>query len=114
MDPIALFTVQFSLARVVDLNHPANQLALGVTRQQLTTPDWRGAYAHGHPIFTHAVGTRLNDLGIQGLIYPSAKNPTTANMATFIDNLEHPRVVTISDGKTVHRIPEVMETLGVD
>lgn len=81
--PRTMFTIVFDLKYVMDLTDPATREHLGYGLDMLRSP-WRRRTPNAP---TQLLGRAAYEEGVQGLIYPSAKNPDGTNLVVFPDNL---------------------------
>jgi len=82
--PRLLVTVEVTLKRVVDLREAATCALLGVSQHELSA-EWRLATALSR---TQRLGTQLGEMGFEGVLVPSTLEPTSANLAVLVRNIE--------------------------
>jgi len=70
-EPYVIFSIGFSLGRVLDLSQPEAWATIRVTKDQLTAP-WRKQQLFGEPILTQAIGAKVLELDIEALKFVSA------------------------------------------
>ncbi|MBF6594495.1 MAG: RES family NAD+ phosphorylase [Thermaceae bacterium] len=103
-EPYVIFSIGFSLSRIVDLSLPEAWRILGVTREQLTAP-WRKKQLFGEPILTQAIWAKALELGLEALKFVSATDGQV-NLAVFPANLRGGNWLEIGlEGRGVHRLP---------
>jgi RES domain-containing protein len=84
--PLTLFSVDVELQHVVDLTNDGVLQALRLAATSLTT-DWRAMVLNGQTPITHDIGAAARAVGVEALIYPSARVPGAADLAVIIDRL---------------------------
>lgn len=83
--PRILLSVECRLQAVIDLEESLT--ALNLQLSDITTP-WRDSLRRGERPVTHTLGRLAHERGdIEALLFPSAKNPETFNLAVFPDRL---------------------------
>ncbi len=92
--PIIIFTVEYTLQRVVDLRAGAAQRALGVDGAVLRS-DWKADVAAGRIPATHKIGIAARTAGVEALIVPSARHAGAANMCIIVDRLRRGSIIEI-------------------
>lgn len=85
LGPRTLLTISVTLQRVADLRDSSAHTALGVTFANLTGT-WRRAQRHGRTI-TQEIGAAALDIGLEGLLVPSACVPDAFNLVVIEDNM---------------------------
>lgn len=104
-DPHVMLSAEITLHRVLDLTEEEHHGALGTHHQELTG-NWRRATREA-PAPTQRLGGAAAELGIQGLVYTSAKNDLGTNIVVYPDTLPPGRVVLIDDSETIRAtLPE--------
>ncbi len=103
-EPYVIFSISFSLKRVLDLSQSKTWTALEITKDQLTAP-WRKKQLFGEPILTQAIGAKALEQGIEALKFISATDGQI-NLAVFPANLGEGSWLEITlEGKVLHRLP---------
>ena len=74
---LATGRIEITLQRVLDLSDEANLTTLGLSREDLISPNWA---------LTQALSVRARKAGFQGLLVPSATS-RGGNLVVFGDNL---------------------------
>lgn len=104
-NPRTLFTVEFDLARVLDLRVSTTRSHFGVDLKMLTDP-WRRTSPNAP---TQHLGLGAFRGGAQGIVFPSAMNPNGHNLVVFPSNLtlgeQGSLHVFDSTGTFVHDLP---------
>lgn len=83
--PRILLSVECELGNVINLK--TNLDVLGLSVSELTLP-WRDSLRRGELPITQEIGRLAHERrDVEALLFPSAKNPDTANLAVFPDRL---------------------------
>lgn len=72
------YAVEARFRRIADLTDPTTRDRLGATREMLTGEDVTGC---------HALARRLREAGFEGLLTPSAADPSGINLVIFEDRV---------------------------
>ena len=78
--PRLLVTIEVSLSRVVDLTLQTTRAACGIAETNLTDA-WQPTAPATH---LQRLAAKLIESGIEGILYPSAIEPSAANLAVFM------------------------------
>lgn len=85
--PLTLVAVEAQLRAVLDFTDARVRRAVGVTMTAMNTCDWRGENAAGNESITQAMGRAAFELGMHGIIVPSAIKRTFRNLNVFPANV---------------------------
>ncbi len=102
--PRLLVAIEFDLARVLDLTVPKNQVALGISSEELDQEDWRKIQAEGDESLTQAIGRAAFESGANALLVPSAKVPNGINVAYFPENQSAPGEASVCESGQLDQI----------
>lgn len=64
--------IEVKLSRVLDLTDPAVRRRLGITKKNLTAPNWVKSQNAGQEAFTQQIGRLAREAGFEAILVPSA------------------------------------------
>jgi len=79
--------IQVKVSSVLDLRGPESIRRLGVSKRVLLTADWRRELLTGLLPISQLIGLAAFNLGVEGLLVPSAAERNGTNLLLFPDNL---------------------------
>jgi RES domain-containing protein len=85
--PLTLVAVEARLKFVLDFTDASVRRSAAVTMTGMNTCDWRSENAAGNESITQALGRAAFELGVHGIIVPSAVKRTFKNLNVFPANL---------------------------
>lgn len=85
--PRTFVAIRMRLQKVLDLRDAKARRRLQVSMAKLLVVDWRQEMHAGREPITQRVGRAAHSLGWEGLIVPSAADPTGHNLLCFPDRL---------------------------
>ena len=94
--PRTFVAISAKLQAVLDLRVGTTRQRLQVSLERILTVDWRKEVSAGREPITQALGRAASDVGLEGLIVPSAADPNGHNLLVFLKNLRagsHSRVL---------------------
>ena len=94
--PKTLLSVEYTLARVLDLTDVGVQRILETNLQELTAP-WVLQQARSGSAPTQRLGLAVAEAGIEGLRAPSSKNPSAANLVIYPGALQFNSTLRVFD-----------------
>lgn len=83
LKPQTRITVQLELQSVLNLTARTTLATLGVTESELTSCDWKAEQDADLEPLTQALGRAAFELGVEGLVAPSARHVGGANIVLF-------------------------------
>lgn len=83
LTPRVLVAIEVRLAAVLDLTSGGARRRLRVSSRRMTTEPWEELQAIGQEALTQAVGRAAWEVGLEGLLTPSAASPNGANLVVF-------------------------------
>jgi RES domain-containing protein len=86
--PRVFVAISVRLQRVLDLTPGDARRALRVARERMLTEDWRRARDRGDEALTQAIGRAAFEVGMEGLLVPSAQPEGGVNLVVFPENLQ--------------------------
>lgn len=102
-DPYVIFSVAFTLQRLVDLTDPSTLSTLSLTLDDLTQP-WRLQQARGEVALTQQLGAALREHGFEGFKYVSVTE-ASVNLAIIPERLMSGSSLEISwDGRQLAQV----------
>ncbi|MDQ6859799.1 MAG: RES family NAD+ phosphorylase [Verrucomicrobiota bacterium] len=84
--PRLLVTIEFELARVLDLTNPEIAGVFDATSEEFRLEDWRKVQSAGDESATQALGRACFDAGANALLVSSARVPDGINVVYFPEN----------------------------
>lgn len=93
--PRVFVEVEANLQWILDLRDGAVRQRLRVSRRSMTNDDWRAALNTGGESITQTLGRAAFDVGLEGLLTPSAADPKGHNLVVFPGNLWESSALTI-------------------
>jgi RES domain-containing protein len=93
--PRTFVAISFSLKRVLDLTDGDIRRRLAFSQKRIIETDWRADMAAGNVAFTQLLGQAAVDIGIEGLLVPSAADPSGENIVAFPQNCKTPNSVVV-------------------
>jgi RES domain-containing protein len=85
--PRITVSVRVWVTRVLDLTDGATRSALRVSAQRMLSEPWREEQAAGREALTQALGRLAHELGLEGILVPSAARRGGMNLILFPGNL---------------------------
>ena len=101
--PRTFVATEFRLITVLDLRLGRVRQRLQVSQDRILTVDWRKEVFAGRLPITQAIGQVAAEIGLEGLIVPSAVVPEEANLLVFPDNLQSGSTCTVLNA---HHLPK--------
>ncbi len=86
--PRTFVAISVKLKRLIDLRQSSVRQRLHVSMDGILTVDWRKEVKAGHLPITQAIGQAAFDVGLEGLIVPSAADLEGFNVLVFPENLK--------------------------
>lgn len=81
--PRTFVAIEVNLQAILDLRQGAVRQRLQVSLERILTVDWRKEVSAGREPITQALGRAASDVGLEGLIVPSAADPDGHNLLVF-------------------------------
>jgi len=88
--PRTFAAISFSLKRVLDITEGSIRRRLAISQNRIIGTDWRAEMAAGNVPLTQLLGQAASDIGLEGLLVPSAAEPNGRNIVAFPKNLKTP------------------------
>ena len=85
--PRTFVAVEVELSDVLDLTDGKIRQSLGISIERMTKADWRADMRAGEIPLTHAVGQAAFEVGLEGLLVPSAAARGETNLVCFVENV---------------------------
>ncbi len=86
--PLVFAALNVSLHNVLDLTSGAMRQRLIVSQRRILSADWRGEQDNGREALTQAIGRAVFSAGFEGLLAPSAADPSGKILVYFPKKLE--------------------------
>ena len=99
-----LVTIELDLRKVLDLTHSQTVEMMKVSADELRSEDWRKVQDQGVESFTQALGRAAFDVGLNGMLVPSAKVQNGINVVYFPENCSHPTEAKVWESEKLNRI----------
>lgn len=93
--PLVLVAIDVRLTKIVDLSAARVLEALQATRQELLDEDWIGTQIKGEMARTQRLGQVAFEMGLSGLLVPSARSSRGRNLVVFPMNLSSNEVLRV-------------------
>jgi RES domain-containing protein len=98
--PRTFVAISFDLKRVLDLTDGDIRRKLSVSRKRMIEIDWRTEMYAGNFPLTQQLGQAAANIGLEGLLVPSAAEPSGRGIVAFPQNYETASaVVVLAPGK---------------
>jgi RES domain-containing protein len=81
--PRTMQAIDIKLHKVFDLTNPVIQRKLRIPWKQMQAEDWRKLQDAGKESLSQALGRAIFDVGMEGLVAPSAQVPSGINIVFF-------------------------------
>jgi RES domain-containing protein len=85
--PRVFVELEADLKNVIDLRDGNTRQRIRVGKRAMMTEDWHRATDLGHEALTQAIGRVVHEIGLEGLIVPSAQTGSGSNLVIFPANL---------------------------
>ena len=85
--PRVFVAIQVKLTEVLDLTDPDVRRSLNLPVRRMLQEDWRKVQRSGAESRSQMIGRAATAIGLEGLIVPSAAEPTGKNLVCFPDHL---------------------------
>jgi len=86
--PRTFVAIRASLTAVVDFRQGLVRQRIQVSLDRILTVDWRKEVRAGREPITHSIGRAALEIGLEGIIVPSAADPNGHNLLVFPENLQ--------------------------
>jgi len=86
--PRTFVAIEAKLRTIVDFRLGSVRQRIQVSQDRILTVDWRKDVAAGREPITHLIGRAASDIGLEGIIVPSAADPNGHNLLIFPRNLQ--------------------------
>jgi RES domain-containing protein len=93
--PRTFVAIAVNLQAILDLRDGTVRQRLQVSRDRILTVDWRKEVQAGREPITQAIGRAASEVGLEGLIVPSAADTKGKNVLIFPTNLQPGSNVTV-------------------
>ena len=93
--PRTFVALSFALNRVLDLTGGDIRRRLAFSKDRMVQTDWRAEMEAGNVPLTQALGQAASDIGLEGLLVPSAAEPSGQNIVAFPENFKTLRAVVV-------------------
>lgn len=93
--PRTFVAISFSLKRVLDLTDGDIRRRLAVSQTRMIQTDWLAEMAAGTVPVTQLLGQAAAEIGLEGLLVPSAADPGGRNIVAFPRNFRTPRAAVV-------------------
>ena len=93
--PRTFVAISLSLKRVLDLTRGEIRRSLAFSKQRMIETDWRAEMAAGSVPLTQLLGQAAAQIGLEGLLVPSAAEPSGRNIVAFPQNFKTTRAVVV-------------------
>lgn len=100
--PRTFVATSVKLAAVLDLRIGRVRQRLQVSQDRILAVDWRQECLTGRVPLTQLIGRAASEIGLQGLIVPSAADPHGHNMLVFPENLQPGSSATVLHSDRLH------------
>ncbi len=84
--PRVFVGIHVKMSNVLDLRVPGILRRIGVSKRGLLVTDWRRELSTGHVPITQLIGLAAFELGVEGLLVPSAAEKKGTNLLLFPNN----------------------------
>jgi len=101
--PCVFAAIRLELAQVLDLTDGRNRHRLRVSAQRMIDEPWREVQRRGNEAITQAIGRVAWEVGLEGLLVPSAALRAGMNLVVFPNNLRRESRLSIINE---HLLPE--------
>jgi len=91
--PRLLCAIRVELENVLPLTDSRVRSRLRMTKKSMCTEDWRKTNVNNRCSDTQLIGRAAHELGLQGLLVPSAASPSGQVLALFPENGAHLRIL---------------------
>jgi RES domain-containing protein len=95
--PRTFVAVKATLQVVLDLRDGPIRQRLQVSEQRLLTVDWRKEVRAGREPITQMIGRAAYEVGLDGLVVPSAADPRDHNLLMFPGNMTLPSQILVQN-----------------
>ncbi len=93
--PRTFVAISFNLKRVLDLTDGDIRRRLAFSQQRIIETDWRAEMGEGNVPLTQLLGQAAAEIGLEGLLAPSAAEPSGQNIVAFPQNFKTSRAVVV-------------------
>lgn len=100
--PRTFVALEVNLKVVLDLTLSPVLEQLQITRSEILGIDWRASVQAGQRPLTQTIGNLAHQLGLEGLIFPSAADAEGKNFLLFPDNLRTESQVYVINSDKLH------------
>ena len=100
--PLTLVAIDARLNAVFDFTHARVRKSVGITLTAMNACEWRMDNAAGEEALTQALGRAAYELGVEGVLVPSAVKRTFIDLNVFPENLRNARQLTV---RSSERLP---------
>jgi RES domain-containing protein len=95
--PRTFVAIDANLQTVLDLRLGSVRQRLQVSLDRILAVDWRKEVRAGREPITQTLGRAASDVGLEGLIVPSAVDPSGHNLLVFPNNLQGSGAIRVSN-----------------
>jgi RES domain-containing protein len=99
--PCVFAAIRVDLEQVLDLTDGQIRRRLRVSKQRMVGEPWRDMQDRGKEAITQAIGRTAAQLGLEGILVPSAAQRAGVNLLIFPDNLRRASRLRIVHEKTL-------------
>lgn len=93
--PRTFVAVSFNLKRVLNLTDGDVRRKLAVSKKRIIETDWRAEMNAGKVPLTQLLGQAAAEIGLEGLLAPSAAEPSGWNIVAFPHNFKTSKAVVV-------------------
>ncbi|HVC94821.1 MAG TPA: RES family NAD+ phosphorylase [Pirellulales bacterium] len=100
--PRTFIAIAVNLQAILDLRDGTVRRHLQVSLDRILTVDWRKEVHAGRVPITQAIGCAASQVGLEGLIAPSAADPKGHNLLVFPANLKQGSELRVLNANSLH------------
>jgi RES domain-containing protein len=101
--PRTFVAIAVNLQAILDLREGSVRQRLRVSLDRILTVDWRKEVQDARVPITQAIGRAASQVGLEGLIAPSAADPQGDNLLVFPTNLKQGSELRVLNAKSLLR-----------